>query len=162
MNGDRCGDPVMNPLRTGVVGRRRKPEITKLGAQFLQKFRRFRQRCHWIIHIEQATLARSSRHELGNSLRPLAAAGEGPRRVLLKSTLLPNQPREKLDWEPMRLRRQIDQEADRGRRVRWRRALRGPVPVELLVAKALVRSARSRCASVGWIALLRNRSQRQP
>src|SRR6266436_8332546 len=108
--------PIAYALRTGIVGRGRKPEITELGVQFMQKFSRLRQCRNRIERIEHSPLPSGCGHELGNSLRPLAAAGRRADRVRLKTALLPDQSRKELKRKPMRLRGRFDQQADRGRR----------------------------------------------
>src|SRR5215471_17112628 len=130
--------PIAHALRTGIVGRGRKPEIAELGVQFVQKLSRFRQRCNWIERIEHSTLLSGSGHELSNSLRPVATASRGSDRVGLEAALLPDQTRKKLNRKPVRLRGRFDQQAYRSSRRGRRRRLW----IRVVRAIELVRSGR--------------------
>ena len=59
--------PVVNTPRSGVVGGRRKSEISELLPQVAQELRRFRDRIDRVEGICKPTLARGSGHELGHA-----------------------------------------------------------------------------------------------
>ena len=97
----RACHPVVNPLRPRIVGGGRKPEIAELAAQLAQELRRLLQRLHRIERVEQAPFGGRRRHELGDALRTLAAAGERPDAVGPELALLPDHPRKEFDRKAM-------------------------------------------------------------
>ncbi len=109
----RARQKVAHPLRPGIVGCGREPEIAELVAQLAQEFRRFRQGLHRIERIEQTALGRGPWHELRNTLGLIAAARARTDRIRLEATLLPDDPREKLERQGIRACRRFDDQADR-------------------------------------------------
>ena len=80
-------EPVTNSARPGVVGSCSKTEVAKLPVQLTQQLGRFDNRMVRIERIFEAAQSRRLRHELGNPLRPGAAAGKSfaaPRQCLAK------------------------------------------------------------------------------
>ena len=114
-------EPLLNPARAGIVGGGRQSQIAELVAQLVQKLRRFGQRLHRIEGIEQAALARGSRHELRNPLRALAAARHRPDRVRAEAALLPDHAREEFQRKVRSPGRRFDHQAHRLARVAFAR-----------------------------------------
>ena len=104
-------EPVAHPLRAGIVGGRRQPEIAELVGELAQELGRFRQRLHRVERIEQPALRRGARHELGDALGALAAARARADHAGLEPALLPDHPREEFERQVVRARRRLDHQA---------------------------------------------------
>ena len=103
--------PIAYPLRAGIIGGSRQPEIAELAPQLAQEFRRLRQRLDGIERIEQSAFRRGPRHELGDALGAGAAARARTDGAGLKPAFLPDHPREELKRQIVRTRRRFDHQA---------------------------------------------------
>jgi hypothetical protein len=101
--------PVPDALGTRIIGGRSQPEITELLPHLAQERARFRQRLDRIERVVQEALLRGHRHKLGDALGPLAAARYRPYCIGLKAALLPNDSREKFEWQVVCSRGGCDQ-----------------------------------------------------
>ena len=126
------GKPVANALGASVVGGGRQAEIAELGTQLTQELGRFRQRLDRIKGVVQKALCSRRRHELGDTLSPMAGACYGPHDVGPKTAFPPNDLSKELERQPVCGRRGFEQLANgwwvgcwNGAGIRRRRFLAG-------------------------------------
>ena len=111
------GEIAAHPPRPGVIGGGGKPEIAELAAQLAQKLGRLGQRRHRIEGVEQAAFVGGVGHELRDPLRAMPAAGDRPDRIRPEPAFLPDDAREEFEGQAVRLRRRLENHADRFHRL---------------------------------------------
>ena len=102
-----AGEPVGEARRTAVIGRRRQSEIAEALGEFGEQSGGLRNGLFRIERIGKATFVRRSRHELGDALGAGRADDARP-----ETALLPDEPRQENDRQPVGVGGGLDQAAD--------------------------------------------------
>ena len=103
-----AGDPVRDPVGSGVVSGCRQTEIAEAGAEFGQERGRGRHRLFGVEGVVEVTFLRRAGHELRDAL------GTGrTRHASPEARFLPDQPRQKLHRDVLALGRRGDEAAKR-------------------------------------------------